>query len=243
MIQTDFPEFDPSIAEQYGATEGFIGPDFLGIQLIDAASLIELVIRFMFNFFVCWVIIKFFYYKKDGRREFYFTFSLFSVAVFLLIYLLDTIRLQVGMVLGLFGIFGIMRYRTEQVSIREMTFLFVIITISVINGLSSALSITETLVANLMFIIAIAILENKKIVKHMSTKIILYEKINLIKPEKSDLLKKDLEKRTGIKIEKYEIGHVNFLRDTAFIKIYYYPENGEISTIGTITRLKDFRNA
>lgn len=243
MIQTDFPEFDPGIAEEYGIAEGFTGPDFFGIQLFEASTLIELLVRFAFNFLICWFIIKYFYFKKNGRREFYFTFALFSVSVFLLIYLLDTVRLQVGMALGLFAIFGIIRYRTEQVSIRDMTFLFVIIAISVINGLSKALSVSETIVANLLFILAIALMESQKVVKHMSTKIVVYEKIKLITPDNADLLKADLEKRTGINIEKYEIGHIDFLKDIAFIKLYYYPENGEASTIGTITRLKDFRNA
>lgn len=240
MIQTDFPEYDPSIAEEYGVSEGFTGPDFLGIPLFEASSLLELIIRFAFNLLVCWFIIKYFYYRKSGRRDFYFTFVLFSVAVFLLIFLLDTVKLQVGMALGLFAIFGIIRYRTEQVSIREMTYLFVIIAISVINGLAKTLPISELIIANLMFIIIVAVMESPRIVKHISTKVILYEKINLITPDKSEELKADLEKRTGIKILKYEIGHIDFLRDVAYIKLYYHPERNEPNSIDTITKLSDF---
>ncbi len=240
MIQTDFPEYDPSIAQEYGASQGFTGPDFLGIPLFEASSLLELIVRFAFNLLVCWFIIKYFYYRKNGRRDFYFTFILFSVSVFLLIFLLDTVKLQVGMALGLFVIFGIIRYRTEQVSIREMTYLFVIIAISVINGLSKALSVSELIAANLMFIGAVAVMESSKIVKHVSTKIILYEKINLITPDRSEELKADLEKRTGIKILKFEIGHIDFLRDVAYIKLYYYPKQNEPNSIDTITKLSDF---
>ena len=108
MLQTDFPEYDPSIAEMYGG-QGFSGPDFMGVPLFEGQSVLELVIRFGFNLLICWTIVRFFYYRKSGRRDFYFTFVLFSVAVFLLIYLLDSVRLQIGMALGLFAIFGIIR--------------------------------------------------------------------------------------------------------------------------------------
>jgi len=240
MIQSDFPEFDPSIAEEYGATSGFVGPDFMGIPLLETSSLIELVLRFAFNILVCWCIIKYFYYRKSGRRDFYFTFILFSVAVFLLIYLLDTVRLQIGMALGLFAIFGIIRYRTEQVSIREMTYLFVIIAISVINGLSKTLPIAELVIANLLFILIVAIMESPRLVKHVSTKVILYERIDLIIPDKSEELGADLKKRTGIDFIKYEIGHIDFLRDVAYIKLYYYPEHNEPNSIDTMTKHKEF---
>ncbi len=243
MFQTDFPEYDSSIADEYGVAEGFTGPDFFGIPLFESTSLIELVVRFAFNILICWFIIKYFYYRKSGRRDFYFTFVLFSVAVFLLIYLLDSVRLQVGMALGLFAIFGIIRYRTEQVSIREMTYLFIIIAISVINGLSKALNITELIVANLMFVGAIAAMESTRIFRHTATKIVLYEKINLITPDKADLLKADLEKRTGLDIIKFEIGHIDFLKDVAFIKVYYNPTEKEPNTIDTITKLKNFPDA
>ncbi|OJV32044.1 MAG: DUF4956 domain-containing protein [Bacteroidales bacterium 36-12] len=231
------------MATDYGVVEGFTGPDFLGIPIFEAQSLLEMVIRFLFNILVCWFLVKYFYYKKSGRKDFYFTFVLFSVAVFLLIYLLDSVKLQVGMALGLFAIFGIIRYRTEQVSIREMTYLFIIIAISVINGLSKALSITELLVANLMFVGAIAAMESTRIFKQTATKIILYEKIHLITPDKEDLLMADLQKRTGLDIVKFEIGHIDFLKDVAFIKVYYNPTQKEPNTIDTITKLKNFPDA
>ncbi len=239
MLQTDFPEYDPSIAKEFGE-QGFTGPDFMGIPVFQDEALIQLLIRFSFNILICWIIIRYFYYRKSGRRDFLFTFTLFSVTVFLLIFLLDSVRLQIGMALGLFAIFGILRYRTEQVSIREMTYLFVVIGISVINGLAMALSYAELLTTNLLFIGAIAFMESSKFVKHISSKIILYEKIELIKPEKSAELKADLEERTGLKIIKVEIGHIDFLRDTAFIKIYYRPENNEPNSIDNLTRLNQF---
>ncbi|HLP05383.1 MAG TPA: DUF4956 domain-containing protein [Paludibacter sp.] len=238
MLQTDFPEYDPSIAKEYGS-QGFSGPDFMGIPLFNDDALFQLLIRFGFNALICWLIIRYFYYRKGGRREFLFTFSLFAVTIFLLIFLLDSVKLQIGMALGLFAIFGIIRYRTEQVSIREMTYLFVIIGISVINGLAMTISISELIVSNAVFIGAIALMESNRFIKHTSTKAILYERIELIKPEKSAELKADLEARTGLEILKIEIGHIDFLRDVAFLKIYYHPKNNTPNSIDTITKLSD----
>lgn len=239
MLQTDFPEYDPTIAQQYGA-EGFSGPDFLGIPLFDSDSFIQLLLRFGFNILVCWIIIRLFYYRKGGRRDFLFTFTLFAVTIFLLIFLLDSVKLQIGMALGLFAIFGIIRYRTEQVSIREMTYLFVIIGISVINGLAMTINYAELLLTNALFIIAIAFMESKRFVQHTSTKIVLYEKIDLIKPAREAELKADLEDRIGFEIIKFEVGHIDFLRDVAFLKVYYRPKNNQPNSIDSITKLNDF---
>ncbi len=239
MLQTDFPQFDPSIAQEYG-TEGFSGTDFLGIPLFESDSFIQLILRFAFNMIVCWIIIRYFYYRKGGRRDFLFTFTLFAVTIFLLIFLLDSVRLQIGMALGLFAIFGILRYRTEQVSIREMTYLFVIIGISVLNGLAMSLSYAELLLTNFLFVSAIAIMESRRFIKHTSSKIILYEKIDLIKPDKAEELKNDLEERTGLKVLRFEVGHIDFLRDIAFLKVYYHPEGNTPNSIDSITKLNDF---
>ncbi len=239
MLQSELPEFDPTIAKQYGA-EGFTGPDFMGIPLFQDETLIQLLIRFGFNMLVCWIIIRYFYYRKSGRRDFLFTFTLFAVTIFLLIFLLDSVKLQIGMALGLFAIFGIIRYRTEQVSIREMTYLFVIIGISVINGLAMTISIVELLVANALFVGAIALMESRRFVKHTATKAILYEKIDLVKPGNYKELKADLEERTGLEILRVEVGHIDFLRDVAFIKIFYRPENNQPNSIDMLTKLSDF---
>jgi len=239
MAQSNFPAFDPAIAQQYGENLGS-GTNFLGIPLFDSEVLIQLFSRFGFNVLICWIIIRYFYFRNNGRKDFLFTFTLFSVTVFLLIFLLDAVSLQIGMALGLFAIFGIIRYRTEQVSIREMTYLFIIIGISVINGLAMAISFYELLAANLLFVAAVAVMESSKLVKQTSTKIILYEKIELIKAEKADELKADLEFRTGLTILKVEVGHIDFLRDVAFVKVFYRPEGNESNSIDTITKLNDF---
>ena len=237
------PEFDPDIAREFssqGANSSTI--NLFGIPLFESESFWLLLFRFFFNLLVCWIIIQFFYYKKSQRKDYYFTFTLFSVTIFLLIFLLDNVRLQIGFALGLFAIFGMIRYRTETVPIREMTYLFVIIGISVINGLAMTVSYTELFVTNLFFILAIWIFESTKILKHTATKIILYEKINLIKAGQEEALIADLKDRTGLNIMKIEVGHIDFLRDVAYIKVYYRPQNNHINTIDSITKLKDFQD-
>jgi hypothetical protein len=161
---------------------------------------------------------------------------LFSVTIFLLLFLLQSIPMQIGFALGLFAIFGMIRYRTETVQIREMTYLFVIIGISVVNGLSMEVPHVSVAVANLLFVLITWLLESNKFLKHTSTKIVLYEKIALIKPEKYDELIADLKERTGLQITKAEVGHIDFLRDVAYLKVYYKAVSDEINTIDNITR-------
>ena len=210
--------------------------DFLGIPLFDIQSLLQLVVRFGFNFLVSWVIVHVLYYKKSGRRDYYNTFLLFSVTVFLLIFLLDNVKLQIGFALGLFAIFGMIRYRTETVPIREMTYLFMIIGISVINGLAMTVSYAELFTTNMIFIVITWFLEYNKTIKHTDSKIILYDKIKLIVPEKEDELMADLKQRTGLNIVRLEIGNIDFLKDSAYIKIYFSPVDSE--NVSTSKRLR-----
>lgn len=207
-----------------------------GSPLLDADGFGQLVLRFLFNFIVVGIIIHFFYYPKSRRRDYYFTFSLINISVFFLIFLLGSVKLKIGFALGLFAIFGIIRYRTESVPIREMTYLFVIIAVSVINALAIQISYAELIVTNLIFVLATWLLESNRWLKHISCKLILYDKIQLIKPEKSEELMADLKQRTGINIQKIEIGHIDFLRDVAYIKVYYEPFSDETNTIDMMTR-------
>ena len=236
MIQSEYPDYDPSIALEFGNAATTSELTFMGIPLLETSSLWLLLFRFALNLLVCWIIIQLFYYKKSHRKDYYFTFMLFSVTVFLLIFLLDNVSMQIGFALGLFAIFSIIRYRTETVPIREMTYLFVVIGISVINGLAMTVSYAELLITNLLFIGTIWILESNKVLKHTSCKIVLYERIELITPDKEAELIADLKKRTGLDVTKVEVGHIDFLRDTAFVKIYYNSATNEINTIDNITR-------
>ncbi|MDR0683253.1 MAG: DUF4956 domain-containing protein [Dysgonamonadaceae bacterium] len=233
MIQSDY---DPQIVAEHAVELAEKGLTFMGVDVFDPVSFWMLLLRFTFNILVCWVIIQFFYYRKSRRKDYYFTFMLFSVTIFLLLFLLESIPMQIGFALGLFAIFGMIRYRTETVQIREMTYLFVIIGISVINGLAMDIPIVSIVVANFLFILVIWLLESNKFLKHTSTKIILYERIALIKPEKYDEMLADLQGRTGLDITKVEIGHIDFLRDVAYLKVYYKADPNEINAIDSIIR-------
>lgn len=239
MKQPDFPEFDPTIAQQYGESMPDAGADFMGIPLFDNDAMIQLFLRFGFNLLICWIIVRYFYYRKSNRKDFVYTFTLFSVTIFLLIFLLNGVRLQIGMGLGLFAVFGILRYRTEQVSIREMTYLFAIIGISVINGLAMTLSYSVLVATNFLFLI-VTFVESRLVARQTATKIILYEKIDLITADKTEELKADLESRTGLTIFKVEVGHIDFLRDVAYLKICYKPISDEPNSIDMMTKLSQF---
>ncbi len=204
--------------------------------LIDMADLWQLLFRFVFNFIVVGIIIHFFYSPKSKRWDYYFTFTLISISVFFLIFLLGSVKLKIGFALGIFAIFGIIRYRTESVPIREMTYLFTITALSVINALSIQVGLTEMLVTNAIFLLVTSLLESERWLKHTSSKLILYDRIQLITPDKREELIADLSARTGLHIQKIEIGHIDFLRDAAFIKVYYESDSRETNTVDHLTK-------
>ncbi|HMT67689.1 MAG TPA: DUF4956 domain-containing protein, partial [Bacteroidales bacterium] len=193
-----------------------------GQEMFSFAGLPELLLRFCINLVVILVLVRWLYYSTTRRKDYLFTYILISSVVFLLCYLLESVSLQIGFALGLFAIFGIIRYRTNPMPIKEMTYLFLVIGISVINALTAGTSMIEIIFANLAVILITLGLEKVWLLRHISSKSIIYEKINLIVPEKYDEMIADLQQRTGIKeIKKVEIGAINFLKDTCRMIIYY----------------------
>lgn len=191
-------------------------------EFIDIVHVKELMLAFLINHLAILIIVRGLYYPKCKRGEFFFTYILIAISTFMLIYVLGDVKLKAGIALGLFAIFSIIRYRTEQVAIREMTYLFIIIALSAINGLTvSELSLGEVLIINILFIFSIWICESKLLISHYSYKVIKYDNINLITPDKQKELIADLEKRTGLKIDKVEVGSIDFLKDAALVKMYY----------------------
>ena len=191
-------------------------------EFIDVKHVSELLLAFLTNLIAIMIVVRGLYYPKCKRGEFFFTYILIAISTFMLIYVLGDVKLKAGIALGLFAIFSIIRYRTEQVAIREMTYLFIIIAISAINGLIvSELSYGEVIIINLLFIFSIWICESKLLISHYSYKVIKYDNINLITPDKKQELIADLEKRTGLKIEKVEVGAIDFLKDAVIVKMYY----------------------
>lgn len=214
--------------------------DFLGtdIPFFDGPGLWRLLILFGINLLVCWIITHFFYYRKSHRRDYYFTYLLFSTAIFFILYQLQNMKVEVGIALGLFGIFSMIRYRTEQLPIREMTYLFVLIGISIVNGAGMASSYVSFIATNVLFILLIGLLETLGFGRREANKIITYEKIELVKPERRAELIADIENRTGLKVKKLQIGSIDFLKDIAFIKVTYVPDDPEPNDIDMVTKFK-----
>ncbi|MBQ7192377.1 MAG: DUF4956 domain-containing protein [Paludibacteraceae bacterium] len=239
----EFLDNDPSIAAQYGRADSI---SYLMNKIADVLhlsdSIVTLPMMFLFNLLVTWIIVYCIYYRFSRRKDYYVTFMLFSSAMFLLLWLMQILDIQTGFVLGLFAIFGMIRYRTETVPIREMNYLFIIIAVSVINSLSlkaDDLAWHQLLFANVMIICLALGFELWSNRQRTSTKIILYEKIENIRPDKRAELIADLEERTGLKVLDIEIGHIDFLRDVAYIKMTYPLEKGKINnSIDLITKFK-----
>ena len=214
--------------------------EFLGVPLINVDGLIEMLARFGVTMLFTFIIIGCLYYPRSKRKDWFFCFTMITVTVFLLIFLLGQEKLQIGLALGLFAIFGIVRYRTEAIAIREMSYLFMIIGIAVINGLATSVSYVELIVTNLIFVIASGIMEFSSLRDKVNVKLVTYEKINLITPDKHDEMMADLKTRTGLDIIKFEVGHIDFLKDIALVKVYYRTADKSINTVDGIRRAKDF---
>ena len=196
---------------------------------IFSLSISEPFVAMLIRLFVCivvnLVIVDRLYYKKSRRRDFYFTFMLISLAIFFLVFFMIFVledmkaKTSIGIGIGLFGIFRIMRYRTDAMPVREMTYLFVIISLSVVNAIAASVSIVELLVTNIIVVDAIWLCEHR--LKLEPSKLVQYDRLELIKPDRSEDLKADLEMRLGLKVRKVEVGAIDMLRDMAVLRVYY----------------------
>ncbi|HLV43212.1 MAG TPA: DUF4956 domain-containing protein [Brumimicrobium sp.] len=195
--------------------------DILNIQFYNN-DVFSLLFRLLLNFFFLTLIIRFVYYPKTKRKDYVFTYLLIGLVTFFLSFALKKLDIGVGMGLGLFAIFGIIRYRTQTIEIKEMTYLFVVIGLSVINSLATdEISFLEVLLLNGTAIFIIAGLEFFWWKNNEQIRMVIYEKIDLITPENYNEMKLDLEFRTGLDILRFEVGDINFLNDTAVVRVYY----------------------
>lgn len=199
------------------------------IEIIDFSSFSELFIRFSLNMIVILLLIRWLYFSTTRRKDYLFTYILISCVIFLLCYLLANVKLQLGFALGLFAVFGIIRYRTDAMPIREMTYLFLVIGISIINSLADTkTSVAEVLFTNIVILFFAFGFEKLWFLRHEAFRVINYEKIDLIKPEKYEELLADLRERTGIQnIKRVETGKIDFLKDTCVLTIYFEEKNGQ----------------
>ena len=185
-----------------------------------SAEFLQTLLKFLICVVVNFIIVDRLYYQKSHRRDFYFTFMLMTVAIYFLVYCMmgmERGKATMGVGLGLFGIFSIMRYRTDAMPVREMTYLFVIICLSVVHAMEE--SFFELTIVDVVTIFAITICEMR--LKVQQTKLVQYDRIELIKPEKRQELIADLEARLGLKIIKVDVGGVDFLRDAAVLRVTY----------------------
>lgn len=204
----------------------------IGMTIFSPEQFVSFLIRFVLNFTVVSIIARAFYFPKSHRRNYMFIFIILSMSIFMLVTLMGDDALDTGAALGLFAIFGIIRYRTEAIPIREMTYLFMLVAISVINALGKAdyhpktdiwegTSLVVILLANIVFVALAWMFESRKLVSTSCNKYVRYDKIDLIAPDKREELKADLEKRLGLKIQHVEVGTVDLLKDCALVRIYY----------------------
>lgn len=201
--------------------------DFLlkDYKIFDSADFFDLVLRFSVNFLVTFIIVRLIYYPLHKNKDYLFTYFIFNSIIFLILYVMNNVKMEFGVSFGLFAVFSILRYRTEDIPIKEMVYLFIIIAVALVNAMSSKkVSVAEIAFANIMILVMIYTLENIWLMRHESTRTIVYEKIDLIKPENYSLLLQDLRERTGLNVHRAEIKNTDFQTDTARITIFYYLE-------------------
>ncbi len=222
--------------------------NFIGVTLFDPQHFISLVIRFLINLAVVSIIARYFYYPRSHRRDYMFIFILMAMSIFMLVTLMEGDAMNLGAAMGLFAIFGIMRFRTEAVPIREMTYLFMLIALSVVNALARAeyhpkadywdgVGIVTILFVNLVFILMAWLFESSRLVSSNCSRYIIYDNVDLLAPNKREELKADLEKRTGLKILRLEVGIINYLKDSCLIRIYYDEPVDRGSSIEEVTKM------
>ena len=197
-------------------------------NIINVDNFIELLVRFSFNFIILLIIVRYIYFSSSNRKDYLFTFLLIGNMIFFLCFLMANIEIKLGFAFGLFALFGIIRYRTNPIPIKEMTYLFIVIGLAVLNSMSiGTVSFIELIVSNAIIVIMLALMEKVFFLSNELSKKIVYEKINLLKPDKREILIEDLYERTGITIHRVDVVSINLIKNKAKLIIYYYENNFE----------------
>ena len=196
--------------------------ELYGIDFFDLEDFSKLLFKFGINFIFLMIIVRLIYYRVKDDKDYVFTYIMFNILTFFICFLLRKVPMQMGFALGLFAVFGILRYRTEAIPIRQMTYLFIVIGISMINALSNkSVSIFEVLFTNGLITLITYLIDRLWFQTIEEKKSIVYEKIELIKPENKQELIQDLKERTGLPIHEVKVDKIDFLKDTAAVTIYY----------------------
>lgn len=190
-----------------------------GFELFDKLSS-KFFIRLGIDLFSVLILIRFIYFPLYRSRENVFTFFIFNIIIFLITFLLNKVEMSMGAAFGLFAVFSMLRYRTEDISTKDMTYMFLVIALGLIMAVSKG-NWDELSLISFIIILITYLLESNVLFKKEVTKIIMYENIELIKPEKRTELIADIENRMGVKINHISIGKIDFLRDAAQIHVFY----------------------
>jgi uncharacterized protein DUF4956 len=181
-----------------------------------------LLARLALNLFFTGIVVRLVHYRVYRNRDYVFTYVLLNLVTFSLVYLLSSVPVQLGFALGLFAVFGILRYRTEPIQVRNLTYLFVVIALALLNALArAAIGLPELLIVNVVIVGMVCILEAAPFSGREASRLVRYDRLDLLGPEMSAELLDDLRKRTHLPVERYEIGDVDLLRDTATITVHY----------------------
>ena len=195
----------------------------------------ELLFKFGIDAIVLFVLIRVIYYPIHRKKENLFTYFVFNVLIFFLCILMNNVKLSMGFGFGLFAVFSIIRYRTEQLSVKDMTYLFAVITLAVINALvSKKVSLVELLFTNSVILGMVYVMEHVWLTRHEAMRFVIYEKIDLIKPENKSALFADLHARLGVKVSRVELGKIDLLRDTAQMRVFFFEDE---QSLGTFTEI------
>ncbi|MFM7216394.1 MAG: DUF4956 domain-containing protein [Bacteroidota bacterium] len=177
--------------------------------------------RLLIDFSATFVLVRLIHFRMYMKRDYLFTFFLFNIIIFVITYLLNKVDMSMGAAFGLFAVFSMLRYRTEGISTKDMTYLFIVIAIGLISAVSKA-TYFELIVINLIIIGFTYGLDSSLLVRNEMYKIIQYENIDLIRPENKQALLDDLSKRTGLNVHRVTITKIDFMRDVAIVRAFYY---------------------
>jgi hypothetical protein len=177
-------------------------------------------VRLLINVSAAFILIRFIYFPVYKKKSFLFTYFMFNLIIFVLTYLMNKVELSMGAAFGLFAVFSLLRYRTANISAKDMTYLFIVIAMGLITAVAKG-TYFEIALINSLFLLFAFLLDGNLFIKNENTQKVQYENIDLIRPENHQKLIEDLKKRTGLNIYKVSINRINFMKDTAEVKIFY----------------------
>ena len=203
--------------------------ELLDIELFNQKDLVKLFVRFLIDFAFTFVIVRVLYFAANRRKDYLFTFIVFNLLTFFICFLLRKVPMELGFALGLFAVFGILRYRTEPIPIKEMTYLFIVIGLAMINALANKkVSWAELVFVNTTILLVTLSFEKLWFNNEIQSKNVVYERIDLIKIEHRLEMIKDLKERTGLDIVRVQIGKIDLLRDIAIVTVFFRADVKEV---------------